>query len=82
MNQDKLIKHKLSDVVILTLFAILSNDNEWSEIEAFGIKKEKWLRNYLELENGVPSDDTIRIIISNIDSRYFHEIVIKFTTIM
>ena len=77
-RDESYVKHKLSDVVILTLFAVLSNANEWSEIEAFGIKKEKWLRNYLELENGIPSDDTIRIVISNIDSRYFYEIVIEF----
>lgn len=77
-RDESYVKHKLSDVVMLTLFAVLSNANEWSEIEAFGIKKEKWLRNYLKLENGIPSDDTIRIIISNIDSRYFYEIVIEF----
>lgn len=77
-RDESYVKHKLSDIVVLTLFAVLSNANEWSEIEAFGIKKEKWLRNYLELENGIPSDDTIRIVISNIDSRYFYEIVIEF----
>jgi predicted transposase YbfD/YdcC len=77
-RDESYVKHKLSDIVMLTLFAILSNANEWSEIEAFGIKKEKWLRNYLELKNGMPSDDTIRIVISNIDSRYFYEIVIEF----
>lgn len=77
-RDESYVKHKLSDIVLLTLFAVLSNANEWSEIEAFGIKKEKWLRNYLQLENGVPSDDTIRIVISNIDSRYFYEIVIEF----
>lgn len=77
-RDESYVKHKLSDIVVLTLFAVLSNANEWSEIEAFGIKKEKWLRNYLELENGIPSDDTIRIVISNIDNRYFYEIVIEF----
>jgi len=77
-RDESYVKHKLSDIVLLTLFAVLSNANEWSEIEAFGIKKEKWLRNHLQLENGVPSDDTIRIVISNIDSRYFYEIVIEF----
>lgn len=75
-RDESYIKHKLSDIVMLTLFAVLSNANEWSEIEAFGIKKEKWLRQYLTLENGIPSDDTIRIVISNIDSRYFYELVI------
>ena len=77
-RDESYVKHKLSDIVMLTLFAVLSNANEWSEIEAFGIKKENWLRNYLKLENGIPSDDTIRIVISNIDSRYFYEIVIEF----
>ena len=40
--------------MMLALFAVLSNANEWCEIEAFGIKKEKWLRNYLELEMVYP----------------------------
>lgn len=77
-KDESYVRHKLSDIVMLTLFAVLSNANEWSEIEAFGIKKEKWLKNYLKLENGILSDDTIRIVISNIDSRYFYEIVIEF----
>lgn len=76
-RNESYIKHKLSDIVMLTLFAVLSNANEWSEIEAFGIKKEKWLRQYLTLENGIPSDDTIRIVISNIDSRYFYHIIVE-----
>lgn len=77
-RNESYIKHKLSDIVMLTLFAVLSNANEWSEIEAFGIKKEKWLRQYLTLENGIPSDDTIRIVVSNIDSKYFYHIIVEF----
>ncbi len=68
-RNESYIKHKLSDIVMLT--------NEWSEIEAFGVKKEKWLRQYLTLENGIPSDDTIRIAISNIDRRYFYQAVVE-----
>ncbi|MBA2906499.1 hypothetical protein FHU23_003166 [Clostridium saccharobutylicum] len=34
------MKHKLRDIIILTLFAVLSNVNKWSEIEAFGINKK------------------------------------------
>ncbi|MGN2369936.1 MULTISPECIES: transposase family protein [unclassified Clostridium] len=68
-RNESYIRHKLSDILMLT--------NEWSEIEAFGVKKEKWLRQYLTLENGLPSDDTIRIAISNIDSRYFYQAVVE-----
>jgi predicted transposase YbfD/YdcC len=72
------IKHNLVDIIILTLMAVLSNANEWLEIEVFGKKKELWLRNFLELPNGIPTDDTIRIVISNIDSKYFYNLVIEF----
>ena len=78
VRNESYIKHKLSDIVILTLFAVLANANEWKEIEAFGIKKEKWLRQFLELPNGVPSDDTIRVVISSINSNYFYSIVVEF----
>jgi len=74
------IRHKLVDIIMITLFAVLSNANEWSEIEEFGKAKEKWLRKFLELPNGIPSDDTIRIVISNLDSRYFYTLVIEFLT--
>lgn len=77
-RNESYIKHKLSDIVILTLFAILANANEWKEIEAFGKSKEKWLRKFLELPNGTPSDDTIRVVISNINSNYFYSIVVDF----
>jgi predicted transposase YbfD/YdcC len=72
------IKHKLTDVIMITLFAVLSNANEWAEIEEFGKSKEQWLRKFLELPFGIPSDDTIRIVISNLDSRYFYTLVIEF----
>jgi hypothetical protein len=39
-RDESYVKHKLIDIVILTLFAVLSNVNEWAEIEAFGIKKK------------------------------------------
>ena len=38
------VRHLLSDIVMLTFFAILSNANEWGEIESFGKQKEQWLR--------------------------------------
>ncbi|MGO1820285.1 MAG: ISAs1 family transposase [Senegalia sp. (in: firmicutes)] len=78
IRNESYIKDKLSDIVILTLFAILANANEWKEIEAFGKSKEKWLRKFLELPNGTPSDDTIRVVISNINSNYFYSIIVDF----
>lgn len=58
------VRHKMEDIILITLFAILAKCNEWTEIESFAKKKEKWLRKYLELPNGIPSHDTIQRVIS------------------
>lgn len=77
-RHESYIKHNLVDIIMISFFAVLSNANEWSEIEVFAKSKEKWLRNFLELPNGVPTDDTFRIVISSIDSRFFYDIVLNF----
>lgn len=58
------VKHKIEDIILITLFAVLAKCNEWTEIESFAQKKEKWLKKYLELPNGIPSHDTIQRVIS------------------
>ena len=45
------IKHKLSDIVVITLFAMLANVEYWEEIEEFGKLYLKALKRYLELPN-------------------------------
>lgn len=72
------VRHLLVDVVMITFFAMLANSNEWADIEIFAKSKEKWLRKYLELPYGIPTDDTIRIIIGNIDSAHFYSLTINF----
>ena len=51
--------NKLEDIVLITFFGVLAKCNEWTEIESFAKKKEKWLKQYLKLPNGIPSYDTI-----------------------
>lgn len=70
-------RHLLVDVVMITFFAMISNANEWADIEIFAKSKEKWLRKYLELPYGIPTDDTIRLIIGNIDSSHFYSLIIN-----
>ena len=56
---------------------MLGNANEWGDIETFGKSKETWLRKYLELPNGIPTDDTFRIVISHINTDRFFEMTVK-----
>lgn len=74
------VKHKLSDIIMIVFFATLSNADEWAEIESFVKKKEAWLRRYLELPYGIPTDDTYRIVIGNINVEHFFRITVQLLT--
>jgi predicted transposase YbfD/YdcC len=51
--------HCLLDIIALTLFAIMSGAQTFEEIEQFGELHINWLKQYLNLANGIPSHDTI-----------------------
>lgn len=70
------IRHLLGDIIMIVFFAMLGNANEWGEIESFAKRKEKWLRKYLELPGGIPTDDTFRIVIGNINIEHFFLIAV------
>ena len=42
----------------VALLAVISNCDEWEEIEMFGIKNKNWLRKFLLLTGGIPSAQT------------------------
>ena len=58
------IKHKLNDIVVINLFAMLENIEYWEEIEEFAKMYFKALKRYLELPNGIPSHDTIQRVVA------------------
>jgi len=47
--------HKLEDIVMITLCAVLGGYEDWVSIEDFGYGNEAWLRRFLELPNEIPS---------------------------
>ena len=64
------IKHKASDCIAITLFATLANANEWTEIQAFAEANEEFLRQYLELPNGIPSHDTLGRVMAMVKPQF------------
>lgn len=51
-------EHQLIDIIIIAICAIIAGADGWVAVEAFGHAKEKWLRTFLDLPNGIPSHDT------------------------
>lgn len=69
-RQEKKVLHKMGDIIALVFFAILSNANEWIEIEEFGREHEAFLRRYIALPNGIPSHDTIQRVFAMVSPEF------------
>lgn len=63
--------HKLVDIVLIAVCAVLSGAENWSEVEEFGQSKESWLNQYLELAAGIPSHDTFSRVFRLLDAAAF-----------
>lgn len=66
-------RHKLIDIIVITLCAVLAGADEWTEIAEFGRIKEKWFRTFLELPFGIPSHDTFGRVFSMIRPEQFEK---------
>jgi predicted transposase YbfD/YdcC len=51
-------EHRLLDILILTICAVVCGANDWVAVETFGKAKERWFRTFLALPHGIPSHDT------------------------
>jgi predicted transposase YbfD/YdcC len=63
--------HKLVEIILVAICGVLCGAESWSEIEEFGITKEAWLRQYLELPGGIPSHDTFGRVFRMLDATEF-----------
>jgi predicted transposase YbfD/YdcC len=65
--------YKLIEIIVIAICAVLSGAEGWEDIEEFGQSKEAWLRQFLDLDNGIPSHDTFRRVFSLLDGAAFQE---------
>ena len=65
--------HKLLDIIVIAICAVICGAEGWTDVEQFGEVKEKWLRQYLELPNGIPSHDTFGRVFGQIEAEEFQQ---------
>ena len=68
---DRTKRHKLIDLLTIALCGAIAGADSWVDIEAFGVRKEGWLRKMLELPNGIPSHDTFGRVFAMLDAEQF-----------
>ena len=66
-------RHKLHDLLVITLLGTICGADTWADICEFGSAKEEWLKTFLELPHGIPSHDTFSRVFSLLDAKAFEQ---------
>jgi len=64
---DRNKKHSVSEILFLTITAMICACDGWRQIERFGQDKIEFLREYFPYQHGTPSDDTLRLFFRSLD---------------
>jgi len=68
---DRTKKHRLDDILVIALCAVICGADSFEEIERFGEAREGWLRRFLALPHGIPSHDTFNRVLAALDRGKF-----------
>jgi len=65
------IKHRLSDILVISIIAIMCGATSSAQIAKYGVLREEWLRKFLYLENGMPHRLTVERVLSMLNPKEF-----------
>ena len=70
-------EHKLSELLVVAIAAILSGADSWVGIATWAEAKIGWLRQYLTLANGVASHDTFGRVFAMLEAERFEACFVR-----
>jgi len=70
------IQHKLSDIIVITICAVMAGADDYVDIATYGRLKEFWFKTFLQLDGGIPSHDTFGRVMSLIAPEEFGKCLI------
>ena len=70
------ISYSLTDILFLTVTAVIGGAEGWEEIEDFGEDHLDWLRLYGDFENGIPSHHTIARVMGMLSGKQLQKLFI------
>jgi predicted transposase YbfD/YdcC len=65
------VEHRLLDILVIAVCAVLGEAESFEDIALYGRCKEAWPRGFLALPNGIPSHDTFRRVLMLVDPDAF-----------
>src|SRR5262249_56933324 len=60
-------RHRLMDILILAVCAVIGGAEGWEDIEEYGKAQAEWFADLLDLPHGIPGHDTFRRGFSPLD---------------
>ena len=76
-RREKSVWYPLHEVLFIMLTAVICGATSYAKVELFGKSREKWLKKYLKLENGIPDACTFRNVIRAIDTQQLHTVFVE-----
>lgn len=73
------IDHKLIDIIVIAICAVICGVTEWKQMAAFGVLRKKWFEEFLELPHGIPSSYTFRRVFNLISPEAFQQCFIEWS---
>ena len=67
------IQHKLIDIITIAICAVICGADTWVDMETYGLAKEEWFKQFLELPNGIPSHDTFARVFARLNPEQFQQ---------
>ena len=72
-------RHKLSDMIVIAVTAVICCADSWSDVADFGRAKLKWFRTFLALPHGIPCQDTFARVFARLDPDAFERCFMSWT---
>ncbi len=66
-----MVDHPLLEIITITICAVICGANNWVEVALFGQRRQAWLKQFLELSQGIPSHDTFGRVFSRLSAEAF-----------
>ncbi|RUT67693.1 ISAs1 family transposase [Flavobacterium cupreum] len=72
--------HRLIDILVLTICAVVAGADDWEHVAMWGEEKIDWLRQFVKLDHGIPSHDTIGRVFSLLDADCFQACFVRWVS--
>lgn len=74
------VVHRLHDILVVALCAVICGADGWAEVEVFGRSKLPWFKTFLDLPGGIPSHDTFGRVFARLDPDAFERCFVAWTS--